>query len=117
MKQENFYKKMRVLHDSIVGAITSIMTDFGTSMVYLSDETCDPAYINVPSKDGNIIHRVRVNKVFLFAGVLYATSLDEGYKGIHLRLNACFDDVCLCSIASVYDSVYQVLSEAEKKVC
>jgi len=116
MKQENFYKEMRVLHDSIVGAITSLMTDFGKSMVYLSDETSDPAYINILSNDGNVTHRVRVNKVFLFAGILYVTSLEDGYKDKRFKLNACFDDVCLCSIVSVYDSVYKMLKKSKKKV-
>ena len=113
MKYIDFFKKKVQLHQEMCEAITELMTEHGVKEVDLLGSNASHTYFCVLPDDADSPDELEANRVYLDDdNHLFVDTPDIELSDniFYLRDNK---EIVLCSIDSIYYSVYEVLEQGK----
>ena len=107
----DFYKKRKQLHNEMCKAIAALMKEHGVKEIDLSSTNADNAFFSHEKYGADSLEELKVNKVVLDEdGDVYVTTDETLYEEQEFYLTQNIN-IVLCSIETIYESVYQVLEQ------
>ena len=104
----DFHLKMANLHKEMYHAIIELMNEYKVTHVSLLETNASHAFTILAINGADDVTEVEVNEVILRGNSVFITTLNEGYEDGEFDLAFC-EDVVTCSIADIYESLYEHL--------
>ena len=113
MNHIDFYMRKKRLHNEICDGIRDLITGHDVREVDLLGSNADHAFFSVEPEGGDSLQEIEVSRVYLDDDNEVLVDSQDLYladKMFYLQHN---HYIVLCSIDSIYESVYQVLEQGK----